>query len=284
MKLTAKETGGAFDLCETTAPPDSGPPPHRHSRDDEMFFILEGQFGLVFGDQSLTAKAGEAVYLPKNIVHTYKNIGSKPGRFLVWAMPSGFAEFVKAMESPVTNPHNPPPVNEATIGKLLGNIGRFGIEMLMEHRPKRQGPPLPAAQEFWFLGQRVTMHLTGDQTAGNFCVATFTMPPGTGMVAHRNKRETEMFYVLDGAAVFTLDELQITAAKGTLLYVPPGVMHSFYNPGRAPAKVLDVHTPAGIEGLIREAGCPCADSKGNPPPFDAKAVPFIKYGMELKSS
>ena len=186
LKLTAKETGGEFDLCETTAPPDSGPPPHRHSRDDEMFFILEGQFGLVFGDQSLTAKAGEAAYLPKNIVHTYKNIGSKPGRFLVWAMPSGFAEFVKAMESPVTNPHNPPPVNEATIGKLLGNIGRFGIEMLMEHRPKRQGPPLPAAQEFWFLGQRVTMHLTGDQTAGNFCVTTFTMPPGTGMVAHRN--------------------------------------------------------------------------------------------------
>ena len=45
-----------------------------------------------------------------------------------------------------------------------------------------------------------------------------------------------------------------------------------------------MHTPAGIEGLIREAGCPCADSKGNPPPFDAKAVPFIKYGMELKSS
>jgi quercetin dioxygenase-like cupin family protein len=284
IKLNAEQTGGKFDLCETLAPPDTGPPPHTHAHNDEMFYILEGQFGLVFGEQSLVAKTGDAFYLPKNIPHTYKNIGNKPGRFLVWSVPSGFADFVKAMESPATDINSPPPVNEATIGKLMSTVGRFGIEMLMEHKPTRQGPPFPAPAPFWLLGQHVALHLDAKDTAGNFSVATITMPPSGRMPSLVHHQAARMLYVLDGAVIFGLEGLQLTAAPGTFLHIPPGVVHWLHNPGRAAAKVLDVHTPAGYESFIREAGAPVTEQTKTAPAYDEKALAAIaaKYEMEIK--
>ncbi len=73
--ITGEETGGAFFLAEMSVPPGGGPPPHIHSREDESFQILEGTLTVQVGGDTITASAGDFVYLPRGIAHSFKNTG-----------------------------------------------------------------------------------------------------------------------------------------------------------------------------------------------------------------
>ena len=61
VKASGRETGGAFCLIEVIVPPESGPPPHIHSREDEAFYILEGQFKISIDGQERTAGPGSCL-------------------------------------------------------------------------------------------------------------------------------------------------------------------------------------------------------------------------------
>src|SRR5262245_40636863 len=100
FKLGPAETGGAFSLAALLAQPGGGPPPHIHRREDEMFIVLDGEVGLMFGDRSFQRSNGFAAYLPKNIVHSYNNVGKKPARLLVTTVPSGFDGFIREWGKP----------------------------------------------------------------------------------------------------------------------------------------------------------------------------------------
>jgi mannose-6-phosphate isomerase-like protein (cupin superfamily) len=52
FKLGPEDTGGEFGFAELVAQPDGGPPPHIHRREDEMFYVLDGDFAFVVGDRS----------------------------------------------------------------------------------------------------------------------------------------------------------------------------------------------------------------------------------------
>src|SRR4051812_30935693 len=93
VKASGAETGGAFALIEVLVPPQSGPPPHKHSREDEAFYIVEGEFQVNIDDQRLTAGPGSWVRLAKDSLHYFKNVGSKPGKMLILAIPAGLDEF-----------------------------------------------------------------------------------------------------------------------------------------------------------------------------------------------
>jgi mannose-6-phosphate isomerase-like protein (cupin superfamily) len=77
---TFKVTGEALSVTELTAFPQNGPPPHIHQREDESFWVLDGEFSVLLGERTLTARQGAFVHVPKGTLHTYKNTGSTPGR------------------------------------------------------------------------------------------------------------------------------------------------------------------------------------------------------------
>ena len=81
-----------------------------------------------------------------------------------------------------------------------------------------------------------------------------TVPPGfPGPVRHRHARMTDIFYVLEGELTFDLGgERRVLGPSGFVL-VPPGVVHTFANPGPAPARVLNIQQPAGLEQYLKEA-------------------------------
>jgi quercetin dioxygenase-like cupin family protein len=135
FKATGADTLGAFLLVEATSPPQGGPPPHRHSREDEAFYILEGTFEFLAGDQTITATAGSFVSGPKGITHTFKNVGTTPGKFLlIVSPPEGFESFVKAAALPATDPSSPPPPpGPQELEQLVALAGQYGIEIF--------GPP-----------------------------------------------------------------------------------------------------------------------------------------------
>src|SRR5499426_441793 len=75
--LTTEATGGAISVLMGWHKPGQGPPDHVHYSQEEMFFILEGTYELTVDGDTTTAGAGTIVFIPRNVVHRFKNVGDK---------------------------------------------------------------------------------------------------------------------------------------------------------------------------------------------------------------
>jgi quercetin dioxygenase-like cupin family protein len=92
-KIKTQETRGAYSAIESVVQPSTRPEPHRHSREDEAFYILEGQDEFRVGTQVINAGPGDFLFAPRNVPHTYKNIGPTPSRHLTIISPGGLESF-----------------------------------------------------------------------------------------------------------------------------------------------------------------------------------------------
>ena len=89
-----------------------------------------------------------------------------------------------------------------------------------------------------------------------------TVPPGfPGPVRHRHARMTDAFFVLEGELAFDLGGERRVLGPGSFVLVPPGVAHTFANPGPAPARVLNIQQPAGLEQYLKEAAKRMAEGR-----------------------
>ena len=95
--LTTEATGGAISVLMASHKPGEGPPDHVHFSQEEIFFIVEGTYELIVGDQISTAGPGTIVFIPRNVVHRFKNIGDTPARMLDWSLPGGQDHYFKAI-------------------------------------------------------------------------------------------------------------------------------------------------------------------------------------------
>jgi quercetin dioxygenase-like cupin family protein len=93
-------SGGSVLQVESTVPPGEGPPLHRHEREDELFFVLEGEFRFVLDGREFAAAAGAFVYAPRGSVHAFKNTGTGMGRLLITCTPAGLDEAFRAVRLP----------------------------------------------------------------------------------------------------------------------------------------------------------------------------------------
>src|SRR5215204_3429666 len=87
-KISGRQTGGAFALCEGIVPPGGGPPPHTHHAEDETFVVLEGELIFQADGESQVASSGSVVYVPRGTVHTFSNVGIVPARMLFLYSPA----------------------------------------------------------------------------------------------------------------------------------------------------------------------------------------------------
>ena len=93
VHLSAAETDGKYTLFTDVTPPGGGPPPHYHLNEDEWFFVLEGHAEFFRDNVWAEVPVGTAIYIPKGVVHTFRNRGDKPLRMLLQTSPSGFENF-----------------------------------------------------------------------------------------------------------------------------------------------------------------------------------------------
>lgn len=103
--IWGEESGGDFSLVEhPIAPRHLCAPLHRHAREDEYSFVLEGRMGAQLGDDVVFADVGDLVFKPRNQWHTFWNAGDAPCRILEIISPAGFERFfdelAEAAESP----------------------------------------------------------------------------------------------------------------------------------------------------------------------------------------
>jgi quercetin dioxygenase-like cupin family protein len=92
-KITGDDTGGGFAVIEISTPPQVGPPLHVHQREDEGLYVLEGMYEIRVGGRMIPAPPGACIFLPRDIPHTYTNVGYRTGKLLVTITPAGFEDF-----------------------------------------------------------------------------------------------------------------------------------------------------------------------------------------------
>lgn len=97
VRITSRETGGAYCVCEMTTMPGDGVPLHVHDRDEEFYYILEGAYEIQAGDERFVAEGGSIVVIPRDVPHTFRNAGHVVARALMIFRPGGFDELIGEM-------------------------------------------------------------------------------------------------------------------------------------------------------------------------------------------
>jgi mannose-6-phosphate isomerase-like protein (cupin superfamily) len=135
FKASGEDTGGAYSLTDSLVPSGGGPPPHIHHREDEAFWVLEGELEIMVGEDRFMAAAGSFVHLPKGLIHSYRNVGPGPARFLTLVVPAGLEKFFEEVGQPGTDLSSPPPFGDEDIDRLLAAAPRYGLEIPLPPKP-----------------------------------------------------------------------------------------------------------------------------------------------------
>jgi len=130
MMAWTEETGGGFSLVEHPMPPRRlAAPIHRHSREDEYSFVLEGRMGAILGEEVIHAEAGDFAFKPRDQWHTFWNAGDEPCRILEIISPGGFEHFFDELGAITASGDFKP--------EQLGELGeRYGLELQPESIPR----------------------------------------------------------------------------------------------------------------------------------------------------
>jgi len=147
IKATGKETGGLYSIVEVLEPQGAQAPLHLHRKEDEAFWVLEGEMTFHIGEETIKARPGSFVFGPKDVPHTY-TVDSGPAKLLFLLSPPGFEGFVEAISRPakaLTLPPSesevPPDEEDTTDGAASESFAvleaRYGCE-IVDSTP--QGP------------------------------------------------------------------------------------------------------------------------------------------------
>jgi quercetin dioxygenase-like cupin family protein len=98
--VTGEESGGAYFAMEPLVPPGGGPPPLTHTREDETFYLIDGQIEILLGDRKIMAGPGDFMNVPRGSVHCFRNVGAKTARLLVTFTPAGIDKFFEETLEP----------------------------------------------------------------------------------------------------------------------------------------------------------------------------------------
>lgn len=126
---TGDDTDGKYAMFEAVVRPGGGPPPHIHSREEESFYVLEGEITFQVGDDRIVAKAGTFANMPVGSLHSFKNDTDKTARMVISVAPAGLEKMFLEVGKPVAFGQQAPLPSKAEIDKLLAVAPSYGIEI-----------------------------------------------------------------------------------------------------------------------------------------------------------
>jgi quercetin dioxygenase-like cupin family protein len=130
LKLGSRDSAGQLTVMIGITPPKAGPPLHRHSREDESFYVLEGEYLFEVDGKQFHAGPGTFAFLPRGTAHTFQNVTDKPAKLLIVTQPAGIESFFVDIDAAMHG------MTEPDMTVLLPIFHKFGMELL--------GPPLGA--------------------------------------------------------------------------------------------------------------------------------------------
>jgi quercetin dioxygenase-like cupin family protein len=204
-----------------------GAPPHIHRRHADSFYVLDGELTFLTAADPLHAPASAFCVVPPGVVHGFDHDTDGEVRYLNFHTPGrGFIESLRAR---------------------LRDPSTYDQTRYDSFDPPADAPP----------GAAVTGPGEGDRLESDTRVATvkvgrdelafveFELRPGfEGPHAHIHKRHVDAFYVVAGEPHFQAGDETVRGEPGMLVAAPPGVVHSFSNPGPMPARLVNIHAPS----------------------------------------
>ena len=131
VKIAPEDCEGRYAVFHLDAPPMSGPPLHVHSREDEFFYVLEGELVFEVDGVCHTVRAGGSVGLLRGVPHRYQNFTSQTARLLIVTTPGEFAHFFEEMDA-ITPPGGMPDMERLRVIDAKYGITTFGPPLLRE--------------------------------------------------------------------------------------------------------------------------------------------------------
>jgi quercetin dioxygenase-like cupin family protein len=122
------DTDGQYALVEFSGKPGLEPPLHVHQSEDELFFVLEGQLRIFRGTEEHIINAGESLFLPRRVPHTFKVLSGSV-RGLVLITPAGFEDYFREIGTPASHSDTPPPF-VVDVPRMTRVATQFGVEFV----------------------------------------------------------------------------------------------------------------------------------------------------------
>jgi len=129
----------------------------------------------------------------------------------------------------------------------------------------------------------LSIYLSKNETNGTFSILEDRIYPGGGPPPHIQTREFEGFYILEGELDFNLDGQKVPAKTGTVINIPPNVVHNFKNNTNSIVRMLVIISPVGLEKMFEEVGTeiPDDDYDRNITKYSAASIEEKKRLLEI---
>jgi mannose-6-phosphate isomerase-like protein (cupin superfamily) len=136
-KVSSQMTGGAHAMFEVATRAGAGASPHVQHREDECFYVLEGEYEFLVESRTSRVRAGSLLYIPKGTLHGHESVGERAGRMLITQTPGGLYErFFEEVGKPVGGKAELLILkDESEVANIAAIAAKYGIEI-----------PLPVAQ------------------------------------------------------------------------------------------------------------------------------------------
>ncbi|MFN8598657.1 MAG: quercetin 2,3-dioxygenase [Anaerolineae bacterium] len=132
FKALGSETGGEYWALEGLADRNMAVPLHAHSREVEIWYVLEGEITFTIGDEKQTVGPGSFAYIPRNTPHTFQ-IRSGTARWFGIGLPAGLDQWFFETGEPARSLTLPPPTTSPDVNVIIASLKAYGTDTL--------GPP-----------------------------------------------------------------------------------------------------------------------------------------------
>lgn len=122
IKLTGLDTNGQLTILTQDNPHNTQIPKHVHTNEDEVYQILEGEIAFEIGDQKLTAKKGDTIFLPRDIPHSFTVVGTGNAKTSLTIFPSGLENMFEELSALPAGPPDFPKVAQV--------CGQYGVHFV----------------------------------------------------------------------------------------------------------------------------------------------------------
>lgn len=283
LKLSSKDTMGKLSAFEYIGTQKTGPSLHAHLNQDEMFYVLEGRYIFQLGDEKQLLEAGDLIFLPRTIKHSWVQI-SDSGQMFYFLQPAGKMEefFLKMTElsgkgsesemkqanidagiinyGPPLSPSEKHIINERlTNGYVIrSGEGRFGEKTILNGRNQND------------------IKVSGKDTGSELSIFEYNGNEKGGPPLHIHHSQDEIFYISQGSYLFQCENEKYLLQKGDMIFLPRGVQHAFAQLSDT-GKLLYFFQPSGkMEDYFRAVG----NVEGNPTP-EVGAKLFQDHDMQI---